>query len=154
MFPEYFRKGLPKLIRKSNFTRLKKICLQARLPQLVNGVTLLEAAGILISRKKFHTFVDLCRLSLKYGQDYIRSQHLQPGYYDKWLRQEERLYNSSAPAKAIQFDYNPRISLIISLNQVRPRLVAVLPGFNDQSMVSSLGTVFYRREFDSGADRR
>ena len=114
MQPEAYRPALDKIIRKSTFTKLKKACLRARLPQLISLVELLEAAGILITRERLNTLVELFLVTLKYGRDYVRRQHHQPDYYQKWLLRQERYDGRAVSRQLRQFHYTPTISLLVT----------------------------------------
>ena len=119
MLLEYHRKTLRQIIRKSTFTRLKKVCLAVHLPQLFNVVEWLEGTSVmLIRREKLVTLVEFIFLALRKGPDYIRTQHLNPEYYQKWLRKKEWPYCRAMARQAKQFDYNPTISLIITVQSL------------------------------------
>ncbi len=114
MHPEENRKALHKIIRKSTFTNLKKACLRARLPQLISLVELLEAVGILITREGLKTLVELCLVTLKYGRDYVRRQHLHPDYYLKWLLRKDWYDRTAVNQQLQQLHYTPTISLLVT----------------------------------------
>lgn len=120
------RQAFPKIIRKSTFTKLKKACLKARLPQLFSLVEWLEGTSVmLIRREKVVTLVEFIFLALSKGPDYIRTQHLNPEYYQKWLRKKEWPYCQALARRAKQFDYNPTISLIFTVQS--PDLIWLQP---------------------------
>ncbi len=128
MQPEAYRQALHKIIRKSTFTKLKKACLRARLPQLISLVELLEAAGLLITRERLNTLVELFLVTLKDGRDYVRRQHHHPDYYQKWLLRKERYDRSAVSRQLRQFHYTPTISLLVtgSGNAYLPCLESVI----------------------------
>ena len=113
MQPGTCRQTFKKIIRKSLFTKLKKGCLSLQLPQLIGLVELLEAAGILLTRERLPTLIDLFLVTLKHGREYVRVQHLDPDYYQRWLAQKEPHESALTCRQEAQFRHSPTIAIFV-----------------------------------------
>ncbi len=105
---------LNKFIRYSFFLRIKQLLIKFRLFDYYYQINFLGMVSILLARENLSTIIDFIFNMVVHGLDYIKSQHLNIRYYQKWIKNNER-YDLGYINKAIDnLKLKPVYSLMMS----------------------------------------
>lgn len=116
MMRAFYQIIIKKFIRYSYFVKIKKLMLDYKLFKLIDWINFLGALSILFARERLPTIIDFLIKVLRYGKDYVKSQHLSIHYYQKWLKVKETYDARMIKADINKFTHKPLISIIITSN--------------------------------------
>ena len=112
----FFRELCKKLLSLPFLVRLRNLLITLGLFDPSKTLNLIGMLSILLIREKLSLALPLFFKGLLYGVDYVKTQHLHPDYYAKWIRSRER-YDLRYIKNDIDYlTYKPIISIVVKIS--------------------------------------
>ena len=109
----FFQELIKKLLALPFLVQLRNLLITLGLFDPSKSPNLIGMLAILLTREKLPLVIPLFFKGLFYGMDYVKTQHLRPDYYAKWLRAREHYDLGYIKNEIDHFSYKPIIAIVM-----------------------------------------